>query len=49
MSDEQVEFFREHGYVSGIRVLSDAQVERMGGRFFPLLYDPSSLTSNPSP
>ncbi|MCA1632331.1 MAG: phytanoyl-CoA dioxygenase family protein [Acidobacteria bacterium] len=26
LSDEQVEFFREHGYLSGIRVLSDEQV-----------------------
>ncbi|MBA3242308.1 MAG: phytanoyl-CoA dioxygenase family protein, partial [Acidobacteria bacterium] len=29
LSDEQVEFFREHGYVSGIRVLSDGQVETL--------------------
>ena len=27
LSDEQVAFFREHGYVSGIRMFSDEQVE----------------------
>jgi ectoine hydroxylase-related dioxygenase (phytanoyl-CoA dioxygenase family) len=29
LPDEQVEFFREHGYVSGIRVLSEEQVETL--------------------
>lgn len=29
LSEEQVQFFREHGYVSGLRVLSDAQVDRL--------------------
>ena len=29
LSDEQVEFFREHGYVAGVRILSDEQVERL--------------------
>ena len=27
LSDEQVEFYREHGYVAGVRMLSDDQVE----------------------
>jgi ectoine hydroxylase-related dioxygenase (phytanoyl-CoA dioxygenase family) len=27
LSDEQVEFYRENGYVSGVRMLSDSQVE----------------------
>jgi ectoine hydroxylase-related dioxygenase (phytanoyl-CoA dioxygenase family) len=27
LSDDQVDFYRQHGYVSGIRVLSDDQVE----------------------
>ncbi|HEX8889027.1 MAG TPA: phytanoyl-CoA dioxygenase family protein [Pyrinomonadaceae bacterium] len=27
LSDEQVEFYHEHGYVAGVRVLDDAQVE----------------------
>ena len=29
LSDEQVAFFHEHGYVAGIRLLSDEQVERL--------------------
>lgn len=29
LSAEQIEFFREYGYVSGVRVLSDEQVERL--------------------
>jgi ectoine hydroxylase-related dioxygenase (phytanoyl-CoA dioxygenase family) len=29
LSSEQVQFFREYGYVSGIRVLSDAQIDAM--------------------
>ena len=29
LSDEQVEFFREHGYLAGVRVLTDEQVERL--------------------
>jgi ectoine hydroxylase-related dioxygenase (phytanoyl-CoA dioxygenase family) len=29
LSDEQVEFFREHGYVAGVRVLDDEQVEKL--------------------
>lgn len=27
MSDEQIEFYREHGYVAGIRMLEDGQVD----------------------
>lgn len=27
LTDEQVEFYREHGYVAGIRLLSDEQIE----------------------
>lgn len=27
LSDEQIEFYREHGYVAGIRLLTDGQVE----------------------
>src|SRR5712692_943366 len=27
LSDEQVDFYREHGYLAGIRMLSDKQVE----------------------
>ncbi len=27
LSDEQVEFYREHGYLAGVRMLSDEQVE----------------------
>src|ERR1051325_2888680 len=29
LSDEQVEFFRENGYIAGIRILNDEQVERL--------------------
>jgi ectoine hydroxylase-related dioxygenase (phytanoyl-CoA dioxygenase family) len=29
LSDEQVQFFHENGYLSGIRILSDGQVERL--------------------
>ncbi len=29
LSDEQVRFFHENGYVSGIRILNDAQVDRL--------------------
>jgi hypothetical protein len=29
LGEEQVEFFREHGYVAGVRVLDDGQVERL--------------------
>ena len=29
LSDEQVRFFHEYGYVSGIRILNDEQVERL--------------------
>ena len=29
LSDEQVEFYREHGYVAGVRMLDDAQVDAL--------------------
>lgn len=29
LSDEQIEFFHENGYVSGIRILSDEQIEQL--------------------
>jgi len=29
LSDEQVEFYREHGYLSGLRMLNDGQVEHL--------------------
>ena len=31
LSDEQVAYFHEHGYVAGIRILSDEQVETLRG------------------
>src|SRR3990172_6806595 len=31
LGDEQVEFFRENGYVSGVRILTDEQVEALRG------------------
>jgi len=31
LSDEQVVFYHEHGYLPGVRVLSDAQVEHLRG------------------
>lgn len=36
LSREQVEFFRENGYVSGIRVLTDEQADRLCGELEPL-------------
>ena len=27
LSDKQVEFYREHGYLAGVRMLNDEQVE----------------------
>jgi ectoine hydroxylase-related dioxygenase (phytanoyl-CoA dioxygenase family) len=29
LSDQQVEFFREHGYLAGVRLLNDQQVEQL--------------------
>lgn len=31
LSDDQVEFFRQNGYVAGVRVLSDAQINEIRG------------------
>lgn len=40
LSDEQVGFFREHGYLAGVRVLSDEQVEALRAELNELI-DPS--------
>jgi hypothetical protein len=40
LSGEQVAFFREHGYVAGVRVLSDGQVEQLRAELNELT-DPS--------
>jgi ectoine hydroxylase-related dioxygenase (phytanoyl-CoA dioxygenase family) len=40
LSDEQVSFFREYGYVSGVRLLDDAQVAELRGEV-DALADPS--------
>ena len=40
LSDEQVRFFHDHGYLSGVRVLSDAQVEQLRGELQEL-FDPA--------
>ena len=37
LSEEQVEFFRENGYLTGIRVLSDEQVEVLRGELEQLM------------
>ena len=29
LTDEQVAFYREHGYLAGVRILTDAQIERL--------------------
>ena len=31
LGDEQVEFYRENGYVAGIRILNDEQIEALLG------------------
>ena len=36
LSDEQVEFYREHGYLSGVRVLDDEQIEVLRGELAEL-------------
>jgi ectoine hydroxylase-related dioxygenase (phytanoyl-CoA dioxygenase family) len=41
LSDEQVAFFHENGYLAGIRVLSDVQVDTLLGELRSLM-DPSS-------
>lgn len=40
LSDQQVEFFRENGYLAGVRILSDAQVEVLRGELEELM-DPA--------
>lgn len=40
LSDEQVEFYEEHGYVAGIRVLNDAQLQKLRDELSALL-DPA--------
>src|SRR2546430_7597785 len=37
LSEEQVEFFRENGYLKGVRVLSDEQVEALRGELEQLM------------
>ncbi|MDQ3907593.1 MAG: phytanoyl-CoA dioxygenase family protein [Acidobacteriota bacterium] len=40
LNDEQIEFFKENGYVAGVRVLDDGQVERLRAELQELI-DPS--------
>jgi ectoine hydroxylase-related dioxygenase (phytanoyl-CoA dioxygenase family) len=40
LSDEQVRFFHDNGYLSGVRVLSDEQVEQLRGELQEL-FDPA--------
>ncbi len=40
LSDEQIAFYREHGYLSGIRVLTDEQIEMLRQEMIELL-DPA--------
>lgn len=40
LSDEQVRFFHENGYLSGVRVLTDEQVEQLRGELQEL-FDPA--------
>ncbi|MGH9943644.1 MAG: phytanoyl-CoA dioxygenase family protein [Pyrinomonadaceae bacterium] len=40
LSSEQLKFYREHGYVAGVRVLSDAQVATLRGELVGLM-DPA--------
>jgi ectoine hydroxylase-related dioxygenase (phytanoyl-CoA dioxygenase family) len=39
LSDEQVEFYREEGYLAGVRILTDGQVERLRSELAGL-FDP---------
>jgi len=41
LSGDQIEFYREHGYVAGIKILSDEQVEILRGELAALT-DPSA-------
>ncbi|HZV07783.1 MAG TPA: phytanoyl-CoA dioxygenase family protein [Gemmataceae bacterium] len=45
LSDEQVRFFHENGYVSGIRILNDEQVERLRTELQEL-FDPKHPGNN---
>ena len=40
LSDEQVRFFHEYGYLSGVRILTDEQVEQLRGELQEL-FDPA--------
>jgi ectoine hydroxylase-related dioxygenase (phytanoyl-CoA dioxygenase family) len=40
LSDDQIEFFREHGYLAGVRILDDWQVERLRAELEELI-DPA--------
>jgi len=40
LSDEQVAFYHEHGYLAGVRILSDEQVETLRGELTQL-FDPT--------
>jgi ectoine hydroxylase-related dioxygenase (phytanoyl-CoA dioxygenase family) len=40
LSDDQVEFFHEHGYVAGVRILDERQIERLRAELSELI-DPS--------
>jgi hypothetical protein len=40
LSDEQVEFFRENGYLKGVRILTDEQVDALRGELEQLM-DPA--------
>src|SRR5688572_445435 len=40
LSDEQIEFYREHGYLTGIRLLTDEQVEALRSELAELV-DPT--------
>lgn len=37
LSDDQVAFFHEHGYVAGVRILSDSQVDALCSELQPLV------------
>jgi len=43
LTNDQVEFFHEYGYLAGIRALNDEQIDELRrGQFFPILFDPSA-------
>ncbi|MBW3600628.1 MAG: phytanoyl-CoA dioxygenase family protein [Planctomycetes bacterium] len=39
LSDEQISFYREHGYLAGVRILTEEQIERLRGELAEL-FDP---------